>query len=137
MASRHANDPRYNVWRCMRQRCNSPRHPDYRLYGGRGIRVCDRWASYEAFIADMGPRPVGGSLDRIDNDDPYSPDNCRWASALEQAHNRRNNRATEVAAICIRELQARGAGRRQLAAAFAVPLYTVDAILYRQCWKEG
>jgi hypothetical protein len=74
-------------------RCTSPKHARYSSYGGRGIRVCDRWTeSLSNFIADMGRRPSPAhSLDRKDNDGPYSPDNCRWATAVEQGRNKRNN----------------------------------------------
>ena len=82
----------YNTWRHMMQRCYQTDHPTYRHYGGRGIRVCRRWHDISKFITDMAPRPPGTSLDRIDNDGPYSPRNCRWSSPTEQQNNKRTNR---------------------------------------------
>lgn len=84
----------YRVWVAMIQRCTDPNATGYANWGGRGIAVCERWRnSFEAFLADMGERPEGCSIDRIDNDGNYEPGNVRWATALEQTQNRRRNAA--------------------------------------------
>lgn len=85
----------FRVWTAMRRRCTYTRHSHYRLYGGRGISVCERWAtSFVAFLADMGPCPFGaaGSLDRIDSNGNYEPPNCRWLRRSDQSKNRRTVR---------------------------------------------
>lgn len=88
----------YHVWHEMRDRCGAPSHPQFANYGGRGIAVCERWASFDNFLADMGPRPSRAhSVDRTDNDGPYSPENCRWATRTQQNSNRRNCIFVEVA----------------------------------------
>ncbi len=84
------------VWRSMRDRCNNQKNAAYVNYGGRGIRVCERWDSFENFLADMGSRPNGYSIDRIDNNGNYEPGNCRWATTKQQMNNQRRNRVIEL-----------------------------------------
>ena len=76
----------------MKRRCINSKRQYYKYYGGRGIAVCDRWLSFEKFIQDMGERPYGFTLDRINNDGNYEPGNCRWATSKEQSINKKNNR---------------------------------------------
>ncbi len=85
--------PEYRSWSGAKERCSNPNDSRFERYGGRGIKMCQRWRdSFAVFFADMGKRPAKHSLDRIDNDGNYEPDNCRWATNTEQSRNRKQNK---------------------------------------------
>jgi len=96
MCSRSEQAPEYSIWESMNQRCRDPNSPSYRLYGAKGVTVCEHWRDFAAFYADMGPRPSRKhTIDRVDNAKGYEPTNCRWATRIEQNnHTSRNVHVT-------------------------------------------
>lgn len=102
----------WKIWAGIKQRCLNPKNPSYPRYGGKGITVCPQWAnSFEAFFADMGPRPSPQhTIDRRDNARGYEPDNCRWATAIEQQNNTTRNRIVDIEgeAMTLTEADRRG-----------------------------
>jgi hypothetical protein len=89
---RKVDHPLYGTWMGMHHRCSFPHHASWKYYGAKGIRVCDRWKSFAAFCEDMGERPAGRTLDRIDRARDYSPENCRWATLQQQNSNKSDTR---------------------------------------------
>ena len=97
-AFKHGHDyssPTYRSWKVMKNRCTRPSDKQWKDYGGRGIKVCDKWLKFAGFLEDMGERPDGTTLDRIDNDGNYEPSNCRWATLTLQRRNRSDNHIVE------------------------------------------
>lgn len=126
---RHCNNGNatveYSAWMAMRWRC-SPSHPRHADYHGRGIKVCARWNDYETFLADMGRKPSKQySLDRINNDGGYGPSNCRWATAAEQNHNKRNNIFLEFR------------GERKTLTEWAIEMGMENSLLYSRLFYRG
>lgn len=99
----------YNSWASMIQRCSNPRHPKYRMYGARGIVACSRWKDFKEFLSDMGERPIGTTLGRIDSKGNYEPGNCRWETPSQQQRNIKHNHWIEHQGIrlCITDWAAR------------------------------
>lgn len=112
----------FKIWQGMRQRCENESDKSYQHYGGRGIKVCDRWLVFENFLADMGKRPGAGySLDRYPNrDGNYEPSNCRWATAGQQSRNRDATILNQVAVDLLRYMKRRGSRNTDLSWAFGV-----------------
>lgn len=126
----------YRSWKDMRARCNNPRNGDYREYGGRGIGVCPRWESFELFLKDMGRRPSGMTIDRIDTNGQYEPGNCRWATAKTQANNKRSNRVIESIGTLAEASEMSGLDASKISYRLDAG-YSIDAALtdvdYRKC----
>ncbi|MDE1476488.1 hypothetical protein KKJ06_21460 [Xenorhabdus bovienii] len=95
-AKQRNHTPEYISWERAKRRCLDKNDVYYHLYGGRGITFCEHWLIFENFLKDMGERPDGHTLDRIDNSRGYEPNNCRWATVKEQSRNRRTNRWIEA-----------------------------------------
>jgi hypothetical protein len=89
------DSPTYRSWKSMKNRCTRKADTQWQDYGGRGIKVCEKWLKFSGFLEDMGIRPEGKTLDRIDNEGNYEPSNCRWADIKQQRRNRRDNRIIE------------------------------------------
>ena len=124
----------HSIWRNLKYRCNNKNSPQYAHYGARGISVCKKWNdSFEAFFKDMGLRPNGKELDRIDNEKGYSKENCRWATPSE---NMRNRSCTKLSPKIVREIRRRKISVIKLAKKYNTTRSSIYGVLYGVTWKD-
>lgn len=127
--------PTYYTWASMVQRCKNPARNGFHLYGGRGITVCPQWMTFANFLSDMGERPLGMSIGRIDQNGNYEPDNCEWQTATKQARSRGNNKLTPEAANEIRAMYRSGSlSQRQLGDRFGVSKTMIRNVVSKGAW---
>ncbi len=122
----------------MKERCLHTTNEKYSRYGGRGIKVCDRWLnSYDDFLEDMGERPsINHSIDRIDNDGNYEPENCRWATISQQSRNRSTTVANEKIAALAKGLYLKGIGITEIANHLKVSYGVIKSIVKNKTWQD-
>jgi hypothetical protein len=130
-----SNTPTYNSWSSMWARCTRPAMDNYDRYGGRGIKVCKRWKKFSTFLADMGERPEGMTLDRVNPNGDYKPSNCKWATVGEQARNRRNTRLNTDIIAKARKLRSDGMGFQAIGRLLGVQRTTIRAALVGLSWQ--
>jgi hypothetical protein len=128
--------PTYYSWAGMIQRCTNPARINWQDYGGRGIHVCERWRNFAAFLADMGERPAGTSLERNDPQGHYEPGNCCWATRRQQARNRRSTKLTADDVAAIRSGLNDGQPWRSLARRFGVSKTLIGHIKKGTTWPQ-
>lgn len=131
-----AGTPTYRSWQAMRDRCLRPTHRKFENYGGRGIAICARWDDFTLFLADMGIRPAGTTLDRIDSNGDYEKSNCRWSTWTVQGRNKRSTKLSLQIAREIRARQKAGESHSDIATAYKVSTWTVQSICIGRSWKE-
>jgi hypothetical protein len=119
--------PIYSCWVNMRQRCTNTKHPDFKFYGGREVKICKRWDKFENFLKDMGNPPKGYTLDRINNNKGYTPSNCKWSTRKEQSNNRNYNA----------KITYRGKTQSVGKWAFEIPLNISTKALYNRIFTES
>jgi hypothetical protein len=139
-SARHgqSNSPEYVSWRHMKQRCSNPKRRDYAYYGARGITVCERWQTFDNFLADMGLRPTENyTLERNDSKGNYEPGNCCWATRLDQSRNRSGYTYSAEQDQIIRDGVGRGLNFKQIAPLVGKPYAGVAMRAYRLGLSSG
>lgn len=127
--------PEYYSWTSMVQRCGNPARNNYYLYGGRGIKVCDRWRLFANFLRDMGARPKGSSLDRKRVNGDYELNNCKWSTKAEQNRNRRNSKLTEGCVERIFDLRRCDTTLKAIGNHFSVSRVLIGHIIQGKTWR--
>lgn len=126
----------YRIWSYVMTRCHNPNNHAFPRYGGRGILVCAEWRSFDGFLRDMGERPAGAQIDRIDNNLGYQPGNCRWVTPLEQQRNKRTVKLNTEAVKVMRHCAARGVSHGLLARLHGINHSTASNVLSRKSWQD-
>ena len=126
----------WRSWQHMRTRCLNPNNDSWHLYGGRGIKICDRWLEFSNFLEDMGERPPNTSLDRINGDGNYEPANCRWATPSIQGQNVRTVKLKQQAAEEIRQKYREGKNYTELKDEYKVGLATIYDVIRNTTWTK-
>ncbi len=124
----------YVSWSNMKRRCTNPNDNRFKTHGARGVTVCARWQSFSNFLADMGERPDGLSIERINVNGNYEPSNCKWATPTEQARNRTNNKLNASTARQVKLLEEMGYPKRFIARAYNVSQRLVQFVSRNQAW---
>jgi hypothetical protein len=131
-----AKSKEYRIWDSMVRRCHSESHHAYSNYGGRGISVCNKWRKFEGFYEDMGNKPKGLTLERIDNSLGYNKDNCKWASMTEQSRNRRTTKLDKQDASLIKMMIDIGVTQNVIANQFNVSRANIGHIAQGLTWRN-
>lgn len=133
---RHGWTPTYNSWVAIKERCGNPRSKLWPKYGGAGILLCDAWWDFSVFLADVGERPPGTSMDRIDNNRGYEPGNVRWATPSQQRRNQKRQRLTEEKVAMIKSMIAAGRSCSEIGAEFGESPGVIRQIKIGKNWRD-
>lgn len=135
----HKTYPEYSTWKNMKDRCLNPNSSSYMNYGGRGITICDQWLhGFPSFLNDMGRRPTPQhTIERINNDGNYEPDNCKWETRINQNRNRRSTILSIDIAREVRRLRESGMMPSEISQLLSVSYHAVGAIIYSNKWREA